>query len=102
MSQLKTKEQIWQEWGEKDLGYTQMAMGAMEEYLQQFKDKNEVKNVSSNSCVSGSVAFAKWIGERMNKNSWFKYDARFGKWYVHMKGHLTTEELYGLWLTTDR
>ena len=26
--------------------------------------------------VSGSVAFAKWIGERMNADSWFKYDAR--------------------------
>ena len=52
--------------------------------------------------VSGSVAFAKWIGERMNVDSWFKYDARFGTWYWHMKGHLTTEELYDVFVATDR
>lgn len=52
--------------------------------------------------VSGSVAFAKWIGERMSVDSWFKYDARFGTWYWHMKGHLTTEELYEVFVATDR
>ena len=54
------------------------------------------------SAVSCSVAFAKWIGERMNKYSWFRYDARFGTWYWHMKGHLTTEELYEVFVATKR
>lgn len=51
-----------------------------------------------NGDVVSSIAFAKWIGEQMNKDSWFEYDARFGKWYWHTKGHLTTEELYEVWL----
>ena len=69
------------------------------------KKKETTKQETANRIkpvVSGSVAFAKWIGERMNKDSWFKYDARFGTWYWHMKGHLTTEELYEVFVATDR
>ena len=57
------------------------------------KEKMKVKNLAHPD-VSGSVAFAKWIGERMIADSWFRYGTQGGKWYVHTKGHLTTEELY--------
>ncbi len=44
-----------------------------------------------------SVAFATWIGEKQAKDSWFKYDKNSCKWYVYMKGYLTTQQLYELW-----
>jgi hypothetical protein len=63
-------------------------------------EKDEAKALSQ-IAVSGSVAFAKWIGEKMCRDNWFRYDDKVGKWYVYLKGHLTTEELYELYLTTD-
>lgn len=65
-------------------------------------DEMQTKQKLNIHGVSGSVAFAKWIGERMNVDSWFRYDARFGIWYWHMKGHLTTKELYEVFVATDR
>jgi len=45
-----------------------------------------------------AVGFAKWIGERMSIDSWFKYDAKLNKWYIHTKGDLTTDQLYNMYM----
>lgn len=59
----------------------------------------DAENPQSNIAdANGPVAFAKWIGEQMNKDSWFNYSAKTGTWYWHMKGHLTTKELYKKWM----
>ena len=55
----------------------------------------ELKNCNLQN-VSGSVLFANWIAKKMQADSWFRYN--HGRWYVHTKGHLTTEELYELFL----
>jgi len=44
--------------------------------------------------VSDAIAFAEWISGYMNKDSWFRYHAKFRKWYVPGKGHFTTVGLY--------
>ena len=51
--------------------------------------------------VSVSVDFAKWIGEKQCKDLWFRYNNKNGKWHIHMKGHLTTDELYEVWKATE-
>ena len=63
--------------------------------------KENITKALSQDAVSSSVGFAKWIGENMCRDNWFKYDNKVGRWYVYLKGHLTTEELYELYLTTD-
>jgi len=48
--------------------------------------------------MTNTIGFAQWIGDKLTKDSWFSYDSKLGKWYVHTKGHLTTLELYKLYL----
>lgn len=49
-------------------------------------------------CNHESIAFAKWIGNKLSTDQWFIFDKRYNKWYVYMKGHITTEELYQLYI----
>lgn len=65
-----------------------------------FKRMTDEKRALSQDSVS--VAFAKWIGEKRSKDDWFRYDDKIGKWYVYLKGHLSTEELFEMWLTNER
>ena len=62
-----------------------------------FVKKKEFKSPLG-SDVSDSVAFARWIGERMQSDKWFSYDG--GRWYVYLEGHLTTEKLHEMWLAS--
>ncbi len=50
-----------------------------------------------NTMSLNAIAFAEWIGERMNVDKWFKYDAKLNGWYIHTKGNLTTEQLYNMY-----
>lgn len=44
-----------------------------------------------------AIEFAEWIRDRMLNDSWFRPVSFIkGKWYVDLKGHLTTQELYDL------
>ena len=63
-------------------------------------ETNEDKALSQD-VVSVSVAFAKWIGEKRCKDDWFRYDDKVGKWFVYLKGHLSTNELFDMWLATE-
>jgi len=68
------------------------------EVSDEMKDKIARRRVESNK----SIEFGKWIGEKQEKDSWFNYDIRTHKWYVYMKGHVTTEELYDIFLSETR
>ena len=57
-------------------------------YAKRYHEKE--LNKSHQDAVSGSVAFVKWIEEKMCRDNWFRYDDKVGKWYVYLKGHLTT------------
>lgn len=48
----------------------------------------------NNVCIN----FAKWIGQKQEADSWFKYNAKADKWYIHTVGHITTKALYRLYL----
>ena len=62
------------------------------------KDKAEKLSLFA---VSVAVDFAKWIGEKRCKDDWFRYDDKTGKWFVYLKGHLTTNELFEMWQATE-
>jgi len=41
-----------------------------------------------------AISFGDWIAEKLSKDSWFAYHPEFNKWFIHMTGHITTEQLY--------
>lgn len=63
-------------------------------------EKDETKALIQDA-VSVAVDFAKWIGEKKCNDDWFKYDDKVGKWFVYLKGHLSTNELFEMWLATE-
>jgi len=59
------------------------------------KELNEQLRLHS---VNNSVAFGDWIGNKLSMDSWFRYEHRTRRWYLYLHGHLTTEQLYEIYL----
>ena len=54
-------------------------------------------SLQSDGKGSDAVEFANWIRDRMLNDSWFRPISFIkGKWYVDLRGHLTTQEIYEL------
>ena len=62
----------------------------------------ELESKAATSCASitkeYAEKFAEWIGEKRCNDDWFRYDETLKTWYIHMKGHVTTSELWDLYL----
>jgi hypothetical protein len=49
---------------------------------------------AENENKNHAVEFAGWIAEKLSKDSWFAYHPEFNRWFIHLTGHITTEQLY--------
>lgn len=64
-------------------------------YFQREKILERIKEVAgAKSQETIAIEFAEWIGQRQIRDSWFTYNRTWNKWYWHMKGHLTSKELF--------
>ncbi len=44
------------------------------------------------------IDFAQWIGDKLRKDSWFRYEGNFKTWYIHLVGNVTSDQLYQIFL----